>query len=766
MKKKLLLSLMSLVSVAFLAGCNPSSSSTSAPSSSQTSSSVSTSSTVTVKTITINNKADITKTWHSGDESRVLDLSSDPVTNIPTAIANGSITITSSNPKVVSTSGLYLYPMAAGTATITVACGNVKDTVDIVVIDFITLTPTNNVISLGAADKTVSFTISSTGEKTNLTDFNWKSSDETVATVKDGVVTGLKAGKVTITATQKELETNFATYDITVVEGIEKITDISTVTTDSIKNLITVDGEIVAKTTKGFLVSDGDAAIYVYLNVAPNEYAIGDHVKVSTVNENGQVTGGGSYNGLPQFTATASVVKLSSKFSGTIPAATELTPQIADSFDDGDLSTSDVKKYKWSTVSSVQGGGYVTLNVDGASVDIENSYTDPNLFTVESGKYYDVEAYFAGYSSSSSYAAVYITKITEKEVTETKFTLGRAEVKGFVGTKTTVYTGLVVPEGTTKPEITFSSDNPEVATVEPEKEKDDAGTETNTGNMIINFVAPGTATITAKAGNITKTCKVTVEAAVGEPDVQVVDLEDVIAANDTNGQFLYITEGIATNVKGDKYGGMDLAVSEEENAASIQVYGSTASVDSITYDMASKKYKFKNPQDFATNEDTKEIKDGDKLKVAVIRADYKDTKEVNAIILGINGTPISNGTATSDDFYNKEVEKYATYTITGKISAWYSGKEDGTKYGNFYLKTEGSEHEALVYGATATAGSLIFGSQGDIYHLDSPQDFLTNDMTKDLDIGDAVTMQAFYDEFNGTPEIIGIILSVDTGAAA
>ncbi len=48
----------------------------------------------------------------------------------------------------------------------------------------------------------------------------WKSSDDTIATIdENGVVTGVKEGKVTITATSKAVETLTATYEVTVTKA-------------------------------------------------------------------------------------------------------------------------------------------------------------------------------------------------------------------------------------------------------------------------------------------------------------------------------------------------------------------------------------------------------------------------------------------------------------------------------------------------------------------------------------------------------------------
>jgi hypothetical protein len=172
------------------------------------------------------------------------------------------------------------------------------------------------------------------------------------------------------------------------------------------------------------------------------------------------------------------------------------------------------------------------------------------------------------------------------------------------------------------------------------------------------------------------------------------------------------------------------------------------------------KYKFSNPKDFMTNTDTKAIKVGDSLDMLVIRADHKTTKEINAVILGINGAAISSATLTSDEVQAEtNYLSLASYTVTGNITAWKKGATDGTQYGNFYIKTDGAKSADLyVYGATATAGKLGYSSTKSKTVLTNPKDFLTNEKTKALAIGSSVTLLVTRCDYNGTIEVTGIVL--------
>lgn len=64
-------------------------------------------------------------------------------------------------------------------------------------------------------------TLKATVEHASNTGITWSTSDGSIATVSDsGEVTGVKAGKVTITATSKEDGQCEATCEVTVKEGL------------------------------------------------------------------------------------------------------------------------------------------------------------------------------------------------------------------------------------------------------------------------------------------------------------------------------------------------------------------------------------------------------------------------------------------------------------------------------------------------------------------------------------------------------------------
>lgn len=102
------------------------------------------------------------------------------------------------------------------------------------------------------------------------------------------------------------------------------------------------------------------------------------------------------------------------------------------------------------------------------------------------------------------------------------------------------------------------------------------------------------------------------------------------------------------------------------------------------------------------------------------------------------------------------------YEIEVEITGYQSGKTDFTKYGNFMVKDSSVTDSVLVYGATAKTDAFTF--DGGVYTFANPQDFLTNEVTKGIKIGDTVKMRVDYFEYSTTPELEGIVLEVKAAA--
>ena len=133
----------------------------------------------------------------------VGDTTTLKATVTPDNATDKTVTWTSSDETVATVKDGVVTAVKAGTATITAKAGDktatctvtVKDKV--VAVEKVTLDKTSAELTVG--DTT---TLKATVTPDNATDktVTWTSSDETVATVKDGVVTAVKAGTATITA--------------------------------------------------------------------------------------------------------------------------------------------------------------------------------------------------------------------------------------------------------------------------------------------------------------------------------------------------------------------------------------------------------------------------------------------------------------------------------------------------------------------------------------------------------------------------------------
>jgi hypothetical protein len=294
-----------------------------------------------------------------------------------------------------------------------------------------------------------------------------------------------------------------------------------------------------------------------------------------------------------------------------------------------------------------------------------------------------------------------------------------------------------------------------------------ASSDTTVISVVGEYLTPvkaGKATITVTLGKVSDSVEITVLAA--DNDYAAVTLAEGTADGLTNGVHTYISQVKVASFKAGTDGGTygNFNVTDADGKNNTIVYGATASLSALTYDATKKIWTFSNPKDFMANEATKAIKVGDMLDLVYIRADYNTTKEICGVIIGINGVAIANrGTAaaplTSDEVAAlTDQQKLYTYYVSGKISAWSGTATDGGDYGNFMLKSDGATGDAItVYGASA-AGTLAYDFSKNATIFTNAKDWKTNAATKDLKIGDTVTLQVIRADYKTTKEIIGIVV--------
>lgn len=184
--------------------------------------------------------------------------------------------------------------------------------------------------------------------------------------------------------------TSETSEDSTTSEPTLEFTPISDIVES--ETAVTTRGQVVAKSRQAVIIHDGTAGLYIYGRDYPGTVNVGDYVEAV-----GSIS---SYNGLLQMawngTVAATITKVSGEIEGTIPAPTALTAEIANGWTTNTLTQEDVKAYSWRATAGTA-GEYTTLNIDGCEADIEPIYHDFDAIPLETGKTYDVTAYFIGY---------------------------------------------------------------------------------------------------------------------------------------------------------------------------------------------------------------------------------------------------------------------------------------------------------------------------------------------------------------------------------
>ncbi len=152
-------------------------------------------------------------------ELEVGETTTITATVIPEDATYDSITWTSSNDAVATVENGEITAVAEGTATITAAIGDIEATCEVTVtavaVESITLSEESVMLGIG---ETATLTATVSPANAAYDSITWTSSNDAIATVKDGVITAVTAGSVTITAAIGDIT---AECDVTVTETPE-----------------------------------------------------------------------------------------------------------------------------------------------------------------------------------------------------------------------------------------------------------------------------------------------------------------------------------------------------------------------------------------------------------------------------------------------------------------------------------------------------------------------------------------------------------------
>ena len=158
--------------------------------------------------------------------------------------------------------------------------------------------------------------------------------------------------------------------------------------------------------------------------------------------------------------------------------------------------------------------------------------------------------------------------------------------------------------------------------------------------------------------------------------------------------------------------------------------------------------------------------EGAKVEVTMVVKNYHGTVENGFDLKDADVTVVEAGTAwkvpepavskkTVTEFVALENKKDKAYEVQATIKAWKGNAAD--QYGNMTI-TDGTT-DLVMYGVTATATALEWDNAGS-YSFTNPKDFLTNDVTKDLKVGDSITLKMIRADYNGTVQGSGVITKV------
>ena len=340
------------------------------------------------------------------------------------------------------------------------------------------------------------------GEKTTLTatiapadatikDVNWTSDNETVATVTDGVVSGLSAGSATITATTVDGE--FKASCVVTVNELSKISTIAEIKAILKEGTSSSTKAFDARLTRAVVTYVNGRNAFIEDDTAAILYYNSEHgLEVGDVLSGDFAGSGYSYYGVVEITSVTTNPTIT---AGTAPNPTVATlAQISDNFDAYDSRW--VKLENVTTgVALASGTRTSSVSQNGTTLPLYAKIKDTELAAESFGDMICIPCYNKTTKQIGFWEAAHFTA---KNVAVTGVTLDNSTLSIAVG-KTATLNATVTPSNATNKNLSWKSSKESVATVE---------------NGVVTAVSEGEAkiTVTTEDGNYSAFCVVTVTA--------------------------------------------------------------------------------------------------------------------------------------------------------------------------------------------------------------------------------------------------------------
>lgn len=693
----------------------------------------------------VKNIADLQAAWVAGEADRTMSLSVTPEANITSLIQQKKIMAVSSDSKVVNVLGNKLQAVKGGEATITVRAGKQKVEFKLTITAVKEYKPGDEETLANIIDLPQNYSMY---YKTEGVILGWKTGSD-----------GTEYGNFYVATEWDKNAANILVYGAT---GLE-----STATADESGNpvLSEKDGTYTFTNPKDWKTNEktkdlkvGDKISFYCLrldyNTTKELYAWNvnfvEHKDFPATPEPESV----AVNSLSEVMAADLGVVANTLYTGKAKV-TEITKNS----DYGSLKVADLDGQNETIVygSTASTGAIVW---DG--VNEKYTFSNPKDFLTNEvtsklvvGDIISFRAIRSDYvKNNQKQILIEITKVEEGEkVAPTAITISSEKSSVQVGGSLTL-TVATTPETINVP-LTWTSSDEAVATV---------------ADGVVTGVAVGTAKIKASYNDVVSNeFEVTITEAKEYTPGEEETLANIIELPASNKMY-YKTEGVITGWKsgtdGGTYGNLYVSTDWSKNASSILIYGATALGDATVLSENDGTYTFNNPKDWTTNEVTKDLKIGDKISFYCMRNDHNSDKQLYAWNVSFvehkEVEPDSVAVSSLSEVLAAEVDSAVDTIYTGKAKVSYIKPDD--KYGNLKITDLDGENETTVYGSTASTGAISWN--GEKYIYSNLKDFLTNDLTSKLVVGDTIAYKAIRADYNGSKQVSIEITAVNPSEEA